>query len=189
MAPGTTGQRSPAERRWSENLDAPVPSRRRAHAVEIDWSRRLETRRQRFAGAAVESLARAWSLQTQNASPLRCDQECVRNASREHCHAAASERLLATIDVDEDLALQHVEGLIHLRVRVEGRGFALSHDIVEQQERASGLSICGEPGVYTTTVEPQLLALTLDTYDRNQRAHRHVNLTSASWDISTMTRL
>src|SRR5216683_2437451 len=115
MAPGTTGQRSPAERRWSENLDAPVPSRRRAHAVEIDWSRRLETRRQRFAGAAVESLARAWSLQTQNASPLRRDQECVRNASREHCHAAASERLLATINVDEDLALQHVEGLLHHR--------------------------------------------------------------------------
>src|SRR6266851_4489340 len=123
MAPGTTGQRSAAERRRSENLDAPVPSRRRAHAVEIDWSRRLETRRQRFAGAAVESLARAWSLQTQNASPLRRDQECVRNASREHCNAAASERLLATINVDE------------------------------------------------------LLALALDTYDRNQRAHCHLDLT------------
>src|SRR5216684_2354380 len=128
-------------------------------------------------GAAVESLARAWSLQTQNASPLRRDQECVRNASREHCHAAASERLLATINVDEDLALQHVEGLIHLRVRVEGRGLAFSHDIVEQEERASGLRIGGEPGVYSTTVEPQLLALALATYDRNQRAHCHLDLT------------
>src|SRR5260370_9446361 len=189
MAPGTTGQRSPAERRWSENLEAPVPSRRRAHAVEIDWSRHLEPRRQRFAGAAVESLARAWSLQTQNASPLRRAQECVRNASREHCDAAASERLLATIDVDEDLALQHVEGLIHLRVRVEGRGLASSHDIVEQQERACGLRLGGHPGVHATAVEPPLPALPLDTYDRNLRAHCHLDLAPVSWDISTMTTL
>src|SRR5207247_4511693 len=100
-----------SEWRWTEDLDAPVPSRRGTHPVEVDRSGRLETRRQRLARAAVEGLAGAWSLQGQQARRLRCDQKGVRNATRDHCQAASPELLLATVEVDGNCPFQHGKGL------------------------------------------------------------------------------
>src|SRR5256886_17251986 len=83
--------RPDGEWRWTEDLDAPVPSRRGTHPVEVDRSGRLETRRQRLARVAVEGLAGAWSLQGQKARRLRCDQKGVRNGTPGPCPAASSE--------------------------------------------------------------------------------------------------
>src|SRR5258708_37777861 len=97
----------------------------------------------------------------------------MRSASRDHRHAAASERLLAAVDVDANLALQHIEGLVYFGVRVQRCGLAPGHDVVKQQKLASCLRTRCEPGVHTTTVEPQFFALALAAYHRKQLAHRH----------------
>src|SRR5437899_12743396 len=72
---------------------------------------------------------------------------------------------------------------------MQWRGLAPGHDVVKEQERAASLRAGGQPGVNTTTVEPELFALTLFTYDRNELVHCHRNPPGHSWDASTMTRL
>ena len=91
----------------------------------------------------------------------------MRNATRDHCKAASPELLLATVDVDENFAFQHVQGLVDFGVRMHWRGLADRHDVVEQQECASRLGVGSQPGVNAATVEPQLLAITVGTHDRN----------------------
>ncbi len=56
----------------------------------------------------------------------------MRNATWDHCHAASPELLVTAVDVDENLAIQHVQGLVDVWVRVQWRGLAHSHDVVEQ---------------------------------------------------------
>jgi Transposase, Mutator family len=63
----------------------------------------------------------------------------MRHSAGGHGDAKRPDPLLVAVEVEEDFALQHVQGLIHLRVHVERRGLPLGHDILEQDEGAGRL--------------------------------------------------
>src|SRR5689334_14751403 len=89
--------------------------------------------------------------------------------------------LLVPVHVHEDLPLQQVEGLVHLRVQVERCHFALGHDILEQQEGAHGLSAGGLPRMHAPTVEPKLLTFALGAYNRHACVDSHPSLSNSLW--------
>ena len=49
----------------------------------------------------------------------------MRQAAWNHSHAAGAQPLLATGDMEKDLALQHIKDLVHFSVRMEGVVFHL----------------------------------------------------------------
>ncbi len=63
----------------------------------------------------------------------------MRHAARCHEVAALADAMLLTVDVDEDLALEHVGHLVIVGMQVQRRGLAKYFAILEQRERAGGL--------------------------------------------------
>ena len=60
------------------------------------------------------------------------------HAARRHEDAALADAMLLAVDVDEDLALKHVEHLVIVGMQVQRRRLAEYFAILEQRERAGG---------------------------------------------------
>src|SRR5207253_6172799 len=118
-------------------------------------------------------LSTAGGLQAEHARALRRNHERVGHSARRDRDAAGSDSILLTLQVQEDLAVQHVDRLVRLGMRMQRGHLASRHHVLEQQERATGLAAARLPRVDAAAVEPQPLTLSLDSNDWNRRARRH----------------
>ncbi len=109
-----------------------------ARTREINWAERVAGGAGRLACATVERLRGTGRQQREDARCRRADQEGVGNTARCERDSARSDPVVLPIDVHEDLALQHVEDLILVRVDVQRGRLALPHEILEQQQRTAG---------------------------------------------------
>jgi len=72
--------------------------------------------------------------------------------------------VLLAIHVQEDLAVEHVHGLVCVGMRVQRRSLALVESVFEKEERTIRLLGRGLPEVHTAAVEPAPLTF-LDCAD------------------------
>jgi hypothetical protein len=79
--------------------------------------------------------------------------------------------VFTAVDVHQDLALEHVQGLVLVGVDVQGCGLALRHEILEQQKRAGGFFGAGLHCEHPATPEAEVLSLSVSAHDRNGTAH------------------
>ncbi len=120
-----------------------------------------------LAGATVELLTDAGRLQGEEPRSVRDDEKRVRDAPRHERHAAGTDSTFVAVDVDEDLALEDVDGLIGVRMAMQRGGLALGHGVFEQEERAVGVLSHELPGMEATSEERLLVAFAVGPDDRN----------------------
>ena len=61
------------------------------------------------------------------------------NSARGDCDSVRADGILLPVEVDQDLALQHIKGFVLIRMEMQGRRLALRHEVFEVQERAARL--------------------------------------------------
>ena len=80
-------------------------------------------------------------------------------------------RALLLTDLDEQLALEHVDQLVGFGVRVQRGGLAPDHDVLEHEELIAGVVGQQLPRVEAAAPERLLVAFAGCSDDRNQIAH------------------
>ena len=120
-----------------------------------------------LAGAAVELLADAGRLQGEQPRPVGDHEKGVRDTPRHERHAAGADSTLAAVDVDEDLALEDVDGLVGVGMAMQWGGLALRQGVFEQEERAVGVFGHELPRVEAASEERLLVAFAVGSDDRN----------------------
>ncbi len=129
------------ERRRAEDLDRVASFGNLAHSREIRRPRpRHGVRVGRLAQFPVLHLRPSGPghRQAQQPRSLGSHEEGVWHTARRHEDAALADAMLPAVDVDEDLALKHVEHLVIVGMQVQRRGLAKYFAILEQRERAGG---------------------------------------------------
>src|SRR5262249_14798904 len=132
---------------------------------------------------AIERLARAWGVQTEEACGLGDHDECVGDAPRVHDRASRPDAAIAALPMDQELALDDVHHLVVVRVVVQRRCLSAHQRVLEHAERPVGLLRGRLPGVDASPVEPELVAFALRPDDRGLRCHFLLLL--HSWYYST----
>src|SRR5919107_343993 len=95
----------------------------------------------------------------------------MRIAARSHRNTMRPHPMLSALSVDQDLSLEHDQGLVQIWVGVKRGRLALRHPVFHQDERPVGLLSCGLPDVHTSAGKPKALALSLPADDRPCSAH------------------
>ena len=110
-----------------------------------------------LAGGPVEVLATARGVQAEHPGTVRAGQEGMGHLAGDHGDPAGPQVVLVAVDVEQHRAGQEVEGLLGLRVDVQGRALAGLDGVLEEQEAVAGLALADQPGVQPATVEPAAL--------------------------------
>jgi hypothetical protein len=91
--------------------------------------------------------------------------------ARNHCDTARSDQMLGSLDVHQDLSLEHDKSLVLVRVGVKRSRLAFWHPVLEQHERPVGLLGSRLHGPHASTGKPAAFSLSILTDDRHCSAH------------------
>src|SRR5712671_2886758 len=163
LAPARSALSDLAERGRAEDLDATVLPGRSLHATHVHRpgiDAPAVIARDGLAGVPVERLAAAGCVEAQQPGAAGAgDLEGVRDASRGAGDAASADRVLFSVEVHEDLAVQHDHRLVGVGVQVQRCDLAVVHPVLKEEERAIGVVRRRLPDVQAAAEEPAALAL------------------------------
>ena len=109
------------------------------------------------AAVPEEAIMSAWRVENEEARGLRNDQERVRRPARDRDGLPRHRIELLPRDVETQLALEHVEGLV-ARIGVQAGGSPLCRDDLDEREGIVA-PVAGHLDVLEGAVEPQRVAL------------------------------
>jgi hypothetical protein len=145
-------RRRSCKRGWTQNLQTALFLCCCQNAGEVDGTID-DVAERRFTRRVKKGLACAGRLQAQQ-SGLGARHEGMRYATQCDGKSTWRDAMFLAIGVDDDLALQYIERLVRVGVRVEGCHLALRHVVFKKQERTVRLVGGGFPRVEAATEKP-----------------------------------
>lgn len=165
------GRRLIAEWRWPDDLDSGIFLGGVAKTVQVDGGFTFQILGRGNARAPIEGLGAGRRLQAKDSRDLRGDQERVGETAGEEGDTARPDAALVTRDVDEDLALQHVEKLVLVGMDVKRSGLTRLEEVLEQEQGPARLLGTRLPDMDAAPEEPDALPLPVVANDRNRCTH------------------
>ncbi len=152
------------ERGWSDDRGSARLDSDLADTVEVDRSG--PGRVGCLARVPEEGLARAGRLDYQQAGVAGGHHQRVDTAPRCERKPTGANHMLAAVDVEQDLALEDEQGLVHIGVKVHRRNLAALEDVFEDDHGVSRLLCERLPRMDPAAEEPHSLTFTLVPHDR-----------------------
>src|SRR5918994_4669798 len=90
----------------------------------------------------------------------------MRIAARSHRNTMRANSMLSALSVDQDLSLEHDQGLVHIWMGVRRGRLALRHPVFHQEERPIRLLSSRLPDVHASAGKPEALPFSLPADDR-----------------------